>query len=894
MADEMYTVVLGDTLSEIAWKYNSTYNYGSNAMAAAQRLGALNDIENIDKLYIGQVLSLKNTKGKKIKKKKNNSLTPKISRMGIQSNSENTVFATWRFTRSHVKEYRCVWYYSTGDGIWFVGSDSTETRKQSTYNPPSNATSVKFNVKAISKTHKVTTTKKVKGKKKKTTKEVHYWTGKWSKSKIVQFSISQKPSKPSAPSLEMNKYKLTAKVENIDMGVNKPTKIEFYVVKNNSGKVFKQNKANVVQRTASYSWNVDAGGKYKVKCRAIREIYKNKKVIKTLYSDWSDFSSEVTTIPNAPKDITSLNATSTTEIKCVWSKVSNVTGYEVEYTANKAYFDTNSDKVSSKTIEVGTTAIISGLEDGDEYFFRVRAVNEQGKSGWTPIKSCKVGQKPAAPTTWSSSTTAIVGEKVILYWVHNTNDGSKATKADLELLVNGVDKSPKDFTYTPKDEGEETTYQYTIDTNAYSDGATVQWRVRTAGVTGVYGDWSVQRTIDIYAPPTLELHLTNTSDEDIESLESFPLYVKGIPGPQSQSPIGYHLTVVSTEDYETEDQIGNEKLVSANEEIYSKYFDIKTQLIAELSANNIDLENGKTYKVHCIVTMNSGLTAEAESEFTVDWVEEEYGPDAEIIYNEDTYSCSIRPYCFTTPDEYFPDEEIPATTADETTETPAEDSDNEEETVNEILVEGVTLSVYRRDYNGEFIEIATGLDNTSNIYVTDPHPALDYGRYRVVVTSNATGSVSYVDLPGYPISESSVIIQWNETWNNLITSEVNEGEIPDEPTWSGSMVILPYNIDVSDKNDIDVSLVKYVGRKRPVSYYGTQLGETASWKVEIPKDDEETLYALRRLAIWTGDVYVREPSGTGYWANISVSMSQTHCQLTIPVTLEITRVEGGV
>ena len=280
------------------------------------------------------------------------------------------------------------------------------------------------------------------------------------------------------------------------------------------------------------------------------------------------------------------------------------------------------EQVSSKTIEVGTTAIISGLDNGDEYFFRVRAVNEQGKSGWTPIKSCKVGQKPAAPTTWSSSTTAIVGEKVILYWVHNTNDGSKATKADLELRVNGVDKSPKDFTYTPKDEDEETTYQYTIDTNAYSDGATIQWRVRTAGVTGVYGDWSVQRTIDIYAPPTLELHLTNTNDEDIEALSSFPLYVKGIPGPQSQSPIGYHLTVVSTEDYETEDQIGNEKFVSANEEVYSKFFDIKTQLLAELSANNIDLENGKTYKVSVrAVNRNSadGTVAYGEWSDAVDY-----------------------------------------------------------------------------------------------------------------------------------------------------------------------------------------------------------------------------------------------------------------------------------
>lgn len=885
MADT-YKVVKGDTLPEIAQKYNSKYKYGSTNKAATARLAAINDIDNPNLIYVGQTLSLKNPTGK-IKKKKNNSLTPSITHFGIQSNSENTVFATWRFNKSHVKEYRCMWYYTTGDGVKFIGSDSTETKKQSTYNPPSNAIKVLFKVKPVATTHKVTTTKKVKGKTKKTTKDVAYWTGKWSKEKTCNFSVSQEPDKPSAPSVEMDKYKLTAKVNNLDDGVNKPTNIEFRVVKNNGKNAVKKNTATVVNRSASYSWNVDAGGKYKVQCRAIRKIYKNKKVTNTLYSDWSDFSSEVTTVPNAPKGITSLKANSSTEISATWSAVSNVTSYEVQYTLKKAYFDTNSDQVSSKTIETGCTAIISGLEEGGEYFFRVRAVNDQGKSGWTAVKSCKVGQKPAAPTTWSSTTTAVVGDTVTLYWVHNTQDGSKATKADLELLVDGEDKSPADFKYAYKDDEEEKTYSYAIDTNEYTDGAKIQWRVRTAGVTGVYGDWSVQRTVDVFAPPTLELHLTNSNDEDLDTLSSFPLYVKGIPGPQTQSPIGYHLTVVSTEDYETEDQIGNEKLVSANEEIYSKFFDIKTQLIAELSASNIDLENSKTYKVYCIVTMNSGLTAEAEAEFTVDWVEEEYGPAADVMYNEDTYSCSIRPYCFTTPDEYYADEDTPETTADETTD----DTTDED---NEILVENVTLGVYRRDYNGEFIEIASGLDNTSNVYVTDPHPALDYGRYRIVVTSNATGSVSYVDLPGYPISESSVIIQWDETWNNLITSEVNDGEIPDEPVWSGSRVILPYNIDVSDKNDIDVSLVKYVGRKRPVSYYGTQLGETSSWKVEIPKNDDETLYALRRLAIWTGDVYVREPSGTGYWANISVSMSQTHCQLTIPVTLEITRVEGGV
>lgn len=115
-----------------------------------------------------------------------------------------------------------------------------------------------------------------------------------------------------------------------------------------------------------------------------------------------------------------------------------------------------------------------------------------------------------------------------------------------------------------------------------------------------------------------------------------------------------------------------------------------------------------------------------------------------------------------------------------------------------------------------------------------------------------------------------------------------------EPLWSGSLVKLPYNIDVSDKNGVDVSLVEYIGRKRPVSYYGTQLGETSSWKTEIPRGDIDTLYALRRLAVYTGDVYIREPSGTGYWANVAVSISQTHCEVKIPISFDITRVEGGI
>lgn len=785
---------------------------------------------------------------------------PKIDKLGIQNDSK-TMFCTWKWGKKHTKEYKVIWYYSTGDGVEFVGSDSTEKYKQSTYSIPDNAKTVSVKVKAVSDKHKV--------KKGKKTKEVAYWRSGWSSKKSYVLNKHTEPDKPSAPTVTVDKFRLTASCENLsDDPNNKPTSIIFRVVRNNSAGAFATNWAKVVNRSASCSWNISAGSKYKVQCRAYRP---------NLYSDWSDFSAEVETIPAAPKNITSCRARSSTEIEVKWTAVSNATSYDVQYTSKRDYFNTNQDGVSTKTIENGTTAIISGLDEGGEYFFRVRAKNSQGESGWTGIKSCKVGKKPSAPTTWSSTSKAMTTDKITLYWVNNSQDGSKATKSEIYIYKNGSIYSTPVIVHSyngETDEEEEKTYSYVLNSDILGDGAVIKWKVRTMGVINEWSDFSVERTIDVYAPPTLELSLTDKEGNGIETIERFPLYIKGVAGPINQAPIGYHISIVSLMDYEYEDQVGQTQQVSYGQEVYSKYFDINTDLLLELNANHVDLENSVNYSIIGTVTMNSGLTAKSEIQFNVDWIDESYYIDAEIFYDDSTYSCIVKPYAYTLPADYDPD-----TSTVEPEET---------------IVDGVTLNLYRRDSNGEFIEIATGIENTKNTYITDPHPALDYARYRVVAISKNTGAVSFEDIPAYPIDETSVIIQWDEKWENLITSEEEPDVFPDENDWTGSRVILKYNIDVADKNSIDVSLVEYVGRKRPVSYYGTQLGESSSWKVDIPKDDEETLYALRRLAIYTGDVYVREPSGTGYWASIAVSMNINHCQLTIPVALDITRVEGGM
>ncbi len=673
-------------------------------------------------------------------------------------------------------------------------------------------------------------------------KEVSYWTGQWSTDKY--YDMTTVLTVPPTPTVTLENYKLTATLDNLDVNGDQ---IEFYICKDNKSK-FKSAKVKISYNHVGYSCNVTAGSEYKVRCRTIKG---------SSTSEWSEYSDNYSAAPRASTGILSLKALSSTEVQIDWENVPNAKTYEIEYTTEKRYFN-SSDQTTTKTVDatVAGHAEITGLETGKTYFFRVRACNDQGKSGWTEIKSITIGKKPTAPTTWSSATTVVVGDNINLYWVHNAQDNSSQTYAELELDINGTVNKFTIKNSTDEDEKDKTSV-YSINTSSYEEGTVIKWRVKTKGILNEYSDWSTQRTIEVYAPPTLELNVTNKSGDLIESLSNFPFYISGIAGPNTQKPIGYHVSVISNNNYESVDQLGNTKIISAGDSVYSKYFDFDADLLIEMSAGNIDLANNINYTVNCIVSMNSGLTAESSYDFTVSWSETLYEPNAGISYDPDSYTVNINPYCN---DEYGN------------------------------FIEDVLLSVYRIEYDGSFTEIAKDI-NDHYTFVTDPHPSLNYARYRIVATSKETGAVGYFDMPGHYIGEKGIIIQWEETWRDFNIS--GEDAFEEQP-WSGSLLRLPYNIDVTDGNQPDVAFIKYEGRKHPVSYYGTHLGVSSTWNTEIPADDEETIYALRRLANWMGDVYVREPSGMGFWANITVSFSQKHKEVKIPVTLNITRVEGGM
>lgn len=823
---------------------------------------------------------------------------------------ERTYIARWSFSKTHVSNYSVQFQYyaktsrrlknSNGEYydeyVWLTGSSTTVTSKYATYTVPEEATMVRVRVKPNS-----TKTKKVRRKK------TYWWTGEYSSFVSCYVEAHYTPDPPSVPTISIEDNVVTVTCENLDDSADK---VRFEVVKDDSSSWTKEIQVSFGK--ATYTWSGGSGSKYRVRAQSYNLVTISGNEYH-YWSDYSDYSSNAETRPLPPTDL-KVSVKSENSVKLTWTKATTAKSYEIHFATSKEELEIESGS-SYRTQSTGenvSTYILPDLDTGETWYFRLRSVGSNDiKSTYTSIVNVVLGTKPEAPTTWSSANTAYIGEIVNLYWVHNSEDGSDQVKANIEVSVDGrvVINAVQNNTKDKYGEYSTETSVYKLDTSTFDDSSELLWRIRTMGVTSEYGEWSIQRSIKIYEKPSLLINVLdgeNGSQTDV--VDRFPLYINLSTSPSTQIPIGYSISVISTETYSAVDETGKITQINTGDEIYNTYMDgndSSDDLLMTLLPSDIDLQNGITYKVIGTASFDSGLTANCPDTdidpvtFIVAMEDEVYDINASIEYNEDDLTTYISPYC--TPTEasgleflvdhsgnYLCDRSrnflIGIFNPDDNT------SDNENEIESDVIdyATGVTMSVYRREANGKFVKVATNIANDGTV-VTDPHPSLDYARYRIIAISDSTGAVSYEDVSSI-VGETSIVIQWGEEWMDFSSDDDNDVT----PTWSGSMVKLPYNIDVTESNSMDVSLVEYIGRSRPVSYYGTQLGENPSWSCEIPKEDTDTLYQLRRLMVYPGDVYVREPSGTGYWAQVNISFNQKHNSLTVPVTLNIKPVEGGV
>lgn len=841
-----------------------------------------------------------------------------------------------------------------------------------------------------------------------------YWLANWSYvSDDLKFIVGKQlpPKAPSSPpTVTIEGNTLTAEYKDIDwvdLGLNKNddnSYILFRVIRDdvavsNDGVVLILNLSDSQYANMKYQCAVDDGHRYKVQCRSHRD---------GLQSAWTETSDNYNTKPAKPSSPICYQVDEGSSIHAEWSSVDTAKTYKLQYTTDQDYFYESPDKVQN-TGDTPNTTITFDVDPGKTYYVRLQAITSDGKeSEWSEPVAVIVGTTASPPTIWSSTSKVEVGEELVLYWAHNCEDGSPQEHAILRLQfgdhddpevkeynIEGAGRFLLEFLRDSegKYEGKLSTIEsYETDENRYNncsctiitkdndlfkEGVKLIWCVRTAGINGTPGEVSASKQVDVFAKPSVFMSLYKVSSDVetpvVDRVDSLPIRVRATTDPTSQKPIGFHVSVISNSLYETVDNVGKNKVVSAGEAVYSRYYDGYNPFPIDISAGDIDLEPGQNYTITCTASMDSGLTAEASASFVVNWEDVAYVPNAEVAVDMSNYVAYVKPYCAEEERVYYNVTEDELHKTDKVYDPVKMDNvytgsgetvllGMERETKNrmyycasyydkdgnltnktfykvnynatdgsyvtdydavvslksitrmrtsendEILLgsyEGiktyycirnerrdladVLLSVYRREYDGAFTKIASGIDSGQNVFVTDPHPSLDYARYRIVATHKTTGAVSYYDAPGYPIGAPYIIIQWDEEWSAFDT---NSSSIGDRPVWSGSWVRLPFNVDVSSSNRKDVSLVEYAGRSHPVAYHGTHLGESATWNTVVQKEDVDTLYALRRLSRWMGTVYVREPSGVGYRAILSLTMPQKHADPLVAITFDITRVDG--
>ena len=654
---------------------------------------------------------------------------------------------------------------------------------------------------------------------------------------------SDATSAPNAPSLTTTSDGLQATVTGVG-NIDNVSRIIFEFVKNNSESVGTITANIAYGQAIAIFTAIEPGCSYKARAAKLTD--------NGYTGTWSGLSSGSLSGPGGIDEV-SVCAYSESQARLTYSEAKGADGYEVEWASNQDYFDVNPTEVSSQSYGNITMPIVSGLDNtgGKRWYFRVRGTNNggSGKGGWSSIVSCLMATVPTAPTCWTYSTVAKVGETVTLNWVHNSADGSTQTGANLLVYRNGV------LILNYITDSSQSTYPFT--TSGYSDQDKITWQVRTRGAHSDYGPFSELKLFTIYAQPGVTMTGLPTR------LTSFPLTLNCNATPSTQKLLSYSVVITSNSDYDTLDEYGMLSSVPAGGIVYEAYEDNVSgnSFTISLTPGDISLENTFGYTVTVRVYMDSGLDGQTTGSFSVQYAQLNLYPDASYTFDFDTLSCCIEPSCY-----YI--------------------SGN-----NHVYTNAVYYGIYRRNYDGTFTPIGKDIDGAKVGAVLDPHPSLNYARYRIVVKSKATGQITFDDVALIAVNHSSVVIQWNEQWTNYGENTfVSASQVPK----SGSRIDIPYNIDVTAQSNPDVTLVKYIGRSHPVSYYGTQKGETGSWKFEVPKDDVDTIYGLRRLANYSGDCYVREPSGIGYWAHVKVSHTITHNKKVVPFTLSLERVDGGM
>ena len=187
---------------------------------------------------------------------------------------------------------------------------------------------------------------------------------------------------------------------------------------------------------------------------------------------WSSSAIQTAGLPSAP--LAPVLSAADRRITATWTASAGngtaITDYDVQYCSTGCTSDGDWTDAARPT-GTTTSAAITGLTNGTSYDVRVRAVNSQGASAWSPSATVSV----APPDAPSAPTLVPIDRQVSVSWTAPSDHGFAVTGYGLQYRLE-TSGDWIDVTHTGLDTS-------TVITNL-SDGASYRIRVRAANSAG--------------------------------------------------------------------------------------------------------------------------------------------------------------------------------------------------------------------------------------------------------------------------------------------------------------------------------------------------------------------------------------------------------------------------
>jgi len=136
-------------------------------------------------------------------------------------------------------------------------------------------------------------------------------------------------------------------------------------------------------------------------------------------------------------------------------------------------------------------------------------------SAWAYSNVIVTLSPPSAPTLvmpYYSTPVSLDNGSVRLGWIHNPNDGTSQTAAQIQYLINDVYHTTVTLTTAAY-------YDLTLDPAVFSANDQIKWRVRTKGADADYSEWSEYSMFNLVTKPVIEF----ISPENSATIEQLPI-----------------------------------------------------------------------------------------------------------------------------------------------------------------------------------------------------------------------------------------------------------------------------------------------------------------------------------------------------------------------------------